>query len=60
MRTSRPSAVSVLSSGSWRTAGDTRAPRGVLPFSDVRGHDAGAGIGLVDLVTELGTWRVGA
>ena len=46
--------------GSWRTAGDTRAPRGVLPFSDVRGHDAGAGVGLVDMVTGSGTWRVGA
>jgi iron complex outermembrane receptor protein len=46
-------------SGSWRTAGDTRAPRGILPFSDLRGHDVGAGAALVDLATSRGTWRVG-
>ncbi len=45
--------------GSWRTAGDTRAPRGVLPFSDLRGHDVGAGVALVDLATSQGTWRIG-
>lgn len=45
--------------GSWRTAGDTRAPQGALPFSDVRGHDVGAGLALVDVATSLGTWRVG-
>lgn len=46
-------------SGSWRTAGDTRAPQGILPFSDLRGHDVGAGVALVDLPTSHGTWRVG-
>ena len=45
--------------GSWRTAGNTRAPRGVLPFSDLRGHDVGAGAALVDLTTAQGTWRIG-
>ncbi len=46
-------------SGSWRTAGDTRAPRGALPFSDLRGHDVGAGAALVDVTTAHGTWRLG-
>jgi iron complex outermembrane receptor protein len=45
--------------GSWRTAGNTRAPQGMLPFSDVRGHDVGAGIALVDVATSHGMWRVG-
>ena len=45
--------------GSWRTAGDTRAPRGPLPFSDLRGHDVGLGAALVDVETSHGTWRVG-
>ncbi len=45
--------------GSWRTAGDTRAARGFLPFSDVRGHDVGAGVALVDVKTRTGQWRVG-
>ncbi len=45
--------------GSWRTAGDTRAPGGALPFSDLRGYDVGAGIALVELPTRHGTWRVG-
>ncbi|WP_396221385.1 TonB-dependent receptor [Gemmatimonas sp.] len=47
-------------SGSWRTAGDTRAPAGVLPYSDVRGHDVGMGAALVDLATSRGSWRLGA
>jgi iron complex outermembrane recepter protein len=46
-------------SGSWRTAGDTRAAQGILPFSDLRGHDVGLGVALVDLTTRAGTWRVG-
>lgn len=46
-------------SGSWRTAGDTRTPTGRLPFSDVRGHDVGAGAALVDIVGG-GYWRIGA
>jgi iron complex outermembrane receptor protein len=46
--------------GSWRTAGDTRAAQGRLPFSDLRGHDVGAGLALVDVAATSGTWRVGA
>jgi len=53
-------AFSWRTSGSWRTAGDTRTPHGQLPFSDVRGHDVGAGGALVDLPALGGTWRVGA
>jgi iron complex outermembrane receptor protein len=45
--------------GSWRTAGDTRAARGALPFSDVRGHDVGAGVALVDVTAGSGQWRLG-
>ena len=45
--------------GSWRTAGDTKAPGGALPFSDLRSYDVGAGIALVELPTAHGTWRVG-
>lgn len=45
--------------GSWRTAGDTRAARGALPFSDVRGHDVGAGVALVDVAARGGQWRLG-
>ena len=47
-------------SGTWRTAGDSRAPQGVLPFSDVRGHDVGAGVALVDVTAAGGQWRLGA
>jgi len=46
--------------GSWRTAGDTRAPAGRLPFSDLRGYDVGAGASLVDVTTGWGVWRIGA
>lgn len=53
-------ALAWRASGAWRTAGDTRAPNGSLPFSDLRGHDVGAGAALVDLVSRAGTWRVGA
>lgn len=45
--------------GSWRTAGDTRAARGELPFSDLRGHDVGAGVALVDVTAHGGQWRLG-
>jgi iron complex outermembrane receptor protein len=47
-------------SGSWRTAGDTRTPTGTLPFSDMRGHDVGAGAALVDIAAAGGVWRLGA
>ncbi|WP_396208556.1 TonB-dependent receptor plug domain-containing protein, partial [Gemmatimonas sp.] len=40
----------------WRTAGDTRAPNGMLPFSDLRGHDVGIGAALVDVATSKGIW----
>ena len=53
-------ALVLRAGGSWRTAGDTRAPQGILPFSDVRGHDAGAGVGIVDVNGPGGTWRLGA
>lgn len=46
--------------GSWRTAGNTRAPQGTLPFSDLQAHDVGVGVALVDMHTSEGIWRVGA
>jgi iron complex outermembrane receptor protein len=53
-------ALAWRASGSWRTAGDTRASRGLLPFSDLRGHDVGVGAALVDIERAHGTWRLGA
>jgi iron complex outermembrane receptor protein len=35
--------LAVRATGSWRVAGDTRTPRGALPFTDVDAHDAGIG-----------------
>ena len=52
-------ALAYRAGGSWRTAGDTRAPLGTLPFSDLRAHDVGAGVALVDVATRSGVWRVG-
>ncbi|MBL0938295.1 MAG: TonB-dependent receptor [Gemmatimonadaceae bacterium] len=45
--------------GAWRTAGNTRAPGGALPYSDARGHDIGAGVALLDIGATGGRWRVG-
>jgi iron complex outermembrane receptor protein len=52
-------ALAWRTNAAWRTAGDTRAPNGMLPFSDLRGHDVGIGAALVDVATSKGIWRIG-
>jgi iron complex outermembrane receptor protein len=36
--------LAVRATGSRRVGGDTRTPRGVLPFTDLEAHDAGLGV----------------